>query len=59
MKMLKLYAKQRLHNHKYFSFFSKVFAKAGPFFLCPLFIEAGAKYIEKKIFLLLGKERKD
>jgi hypothetical protein len=57
--MLKLYAKQRLHNHKYFSFFSKVFAKAGPFFLCPLFIEAGAKYIEKKIFLLLGKERKD
>jgi hypothetical protein len=57
--MSRPYAKQRLHNHKYFSFFSKVFAKAGTFFYVHGLSERGTKYIEKKVFLLLGRERKD
>jgi hypothetical protein len=59
MKMLKPYTKQRPHNHKYFFFFSKVFAKADTFFLCPWFIGARHEEFEKRVFLLLGRERKD
>jgi len=52
MKMLRSCAKQRQHNNKYFSFFSKVFAKAGTFFLCmPMVYWSEARSILKRNLL--------
>jgi len=58
MKMSRPYAKQRLHNHKYFSFFSKVFAKAGTFFYVHGLLERGPKYIEKISLPAFSKGKK-
>lgn len=53
--MLRPHAKKRLLNHKYFSFFSKVFAKAGTFFYIHDLLERGTKHIEKKNLPFLVK----